>query len=156
MSDDMLPGQGGGEEFVSPREAAQRYEVAAQTLVSKLRVGALPGYKVRGPRGREWRVSTATLEGHGYVPRQAGPERQAPDVAALEAAVRELRSVVAYERRRADALDGMLGQASLEIGRLRAEVERLRRQTAAHAPEQEPAEVTIIDITVADPELRTP
>ena len=116
VTDDVLPDDR-PEEFLSPREAAQRYELAAQTLVSRLRVGAVPGYKVRGPRGREWRVSTRVLEGNGYLPRQPRPVDQVPDVAALEATVRELRRTVAFERRRADELDGLLGQASLEIGR---------------------------------------
>lgn len=152
VTDDVLP-DGRPEEFLSPREAAERYELAPQTLVSRLRLGAVPGYKVRGPRGREWRVSTRALETHGYLPRQPRPVDQVPDVAALEASVRELRRTVAFERRRADELDGLLGQASLEIGRLRAEVANLRRPRQDGAGDD--AEPVVIDLTVVpDPRAR--
>jgi hypothetical protein len=147
-SEHLLDGASSGTDqcdALSPRAAAERYDLVAQTLVLKLRLGEIPGYKVRGPRGREWRVSTAALEAYGYRPREQQASREpSPEVAELQATIRELRRTVAFERRRADELDRLLGEASLEIGRLRAQMVRQRE------PEHESDQVIDLRTEAAD------
>ena len=133
------------EEFLSPREAGERYDLVVQSLVTRLRNGELAGFKVRGPHGREWRVSVNTLESFGFRPRPRRDDQPSvdPQVAELEATVRELRRKLAFERNRADAADRKLGEAAMTIGHLRAALEHQRgneertidvRQEACPAP----------------------
>lgn len=112
------------DEYLSVRAAVDLYELTAATLVTRLRNGELPGHKVRGARGREWRVSAADLEEFGYRRRAAREEAPRPDIAELQARINSLRRTVAYERGRADEADRQLGEAAMEIGRLRAALGR--------------------------------
>lgn len=112
------------DEYLSARTAAELYELSAATLVTRLRNGELPGHKVRGARGREWRVSAADLEEFGYRRRVALDGGTPRDIAKLQARINSLRRTAAYERGRADEADRRLGEAAMEIGRLRAALER--------------------------------
>lgn len=118
---------------VSLRDAADLFGVSPRTLARRLRLGELPGYKVRGPWGHEWRVSRESLDAYGYrrrpapVPAATGD----PRLAHLERELASLRRLLAAERLRADRVDRELGFAMLECGRLRG---ALARSTALTAP----------------------
>ncbi len=64
---------------ISLAEAAHQYGVSARTLCQRLRIGEIPAYKVRGVRGREWRVTPRDLEQFGLVvaTEPTGPHRHA-------------------------------------------------------------------------------
>ena len=59
-------------------EAVERYEVSS-TLAFRLRVGEIPGRKVRGPRNQAWRVEPSDLEAAGYLPRESSDTFGAED-----------------------------------------------------------------------------
>lgn len=109
---------------LSLQEAADLYEVALATLARKVRLGQVSAYKIRGPWGREWRVSRHAMEAAGYRRRPPAAESTDPRVAALEQQVAHLRRVVAAERYRADRADRELGSVMLECGRLRSALAR--------------------------------
>jgi hypothetical protein len=112
---------------LSLREASEAYDVSPATLVRRVRAAQVAAYKVRGPWGREWRVSRRALEDAGYRlrPEQALHRCCAdPQVASLERELARMRRVVAAEQRRVDLADRELGQLMLERGRLRSELAR--------------------------------
>jgi excisionase family DNA binding protein len=96
-------------------DAAALYAVSAATLRRLVTVGDLPAWKVKGVRGREWRLSTEALEQAGFTRRTANAtedEREPSEV-------RRLAEVLAAERARSARLDSQLGYALLTVGRLR-------------------------------------
>lgn len=109
-------------EDLSLREASRLYDVELATLRNLVRRGRVDAYKARGPWGREWRVTTSSLEAQGYPPRPAGVAAGEDEerVARLERELAAARRTAAAERKRADETDGRLGAALLESGRLRA------------------------------------
>ena len=54
------------DDSLSITDAAQRYGISRSTLDARIRQGQIPAHKVRGPHGREWRVTPADLEEFGY------------------------------------------------------------------------------------------
>jgi hypothetical protein len=103
-------------------EAAHRYGLSLRTLAQRVRTGEIPAYKVRGLRGREWRVLPGELERCGYTSRAKPPDNAASaELGALQQHVRMLEGQLAAERRRSATLDQRLGAALLECGRLRAQ-----------------------------------
>ncbi len=97
----------------SPRRAAL-FDVSLIALRRRVTLGEVAAYKVKGVRGREWRVSASALEQAGYAPRtvdhtEKGAERE----------VRRLTESLLAERTHSARLDGELGYALLTIGRLR-------------------------------------
>ncbi len=104
-------------------EAAHRYGLSLRTLSQRVRTGEIPAYKVRGLRGREWRVLSAELEQCGYTARAEPPASAASaQLVALQQHIRTLEGQLAAERRRSATLDQHLGGALLECGRLRTQV----------------------------------
>lgn len=104
------------------REAAELYDVTVKTLALHLRCGQLVGHKSRGAAGREWRVTREALDAAGYQPRVATGDVSVPgldELARLRQELTAARRAASAERRRADDLDGRLGHALLECGRLR-------------------------------------
>ena len=103
-------------------EAAHRYGLSLRTLSQRVRTGEIPAYKVRGLRGREWRVLPQELEQCGYTARAEPPASAASaELDALQQHIRTLEGQLAAERRRSATLDQHLGAALLECGRLRAQ-----------------------------------
>ncbi len=114
-------------DYLSVREAAERYGVPLRTMAKRASLGEIEGaVKVRGARGMEWRVPVAALEAYGY--RQSEHQPSAPKDPMLEA----MRRTAIAERNRADEADRRLGHALLECGRLRARLaeEEARRRYA--------------------------
>ena len=109
-------------EGFSLREASRLYGVELATLRNMVRRARIDAYKARGPWGREWRVTRATLEAMGYGPRAACRSASEDDkqFAHLERELRAARRTAAAERSRADEVDRRLGEALMESGRLRA------------------------------------
>ncbi len=107
-------------QYLSVREAAERYGVPQRTLDRRIRNGEIDAHKERGVHGWEWRVSVAALEEFGYALPSEPPPTPVPGVDELQASVRRLRSVASFERRRAEEADRRLGEAMQEIGRLRS------------------------------------
>lgn len=101
-------------------EAAACYQLSLATLRRLVAADELPAYKVRGPRGREWRVSPSALEQAGYAPRVV----DLTDTERPPSEVRRLTEALIAERARARELDQRLGYALLTVGRLRG---RLRQ-----------------------------
>jgi excisionase family DNA binding protein len=123
---------------LSLSEAAELYELSVRTLGQRIRNGEIPAYKSEGPNRGEWRIRQRDLQAFGYERRTPGPpasthapagakaERD-PQLVALEKTVRELeRRLAGAERsagaaiRRAEESDRRLGEALMEVGRLRA------------------------------------
>jgi hypothetical protein len=103
-------------------EAAQRYGLSLRALSQRVRTGEIPAYKVRGLRGREWRVLPEELEQCGYTARaEPPPSAASAELVALQQHIRTLEGQLAAERRRSATLDQHLGEALLECGRLRAQ-----------------------------------
>ncbi len=121
-------------QYLSPREAAERYGVAQRTLERRLRNGEIDAHKERGVHGWEWRVSVAALEEFGYVLPSDSPPTLVPNVDELQVTVRRLRDVAAFERRRAEEADRRLGEAMQQIGRLRSMLRRAEDQQSACVP----------------------
>ena len=107
---------------ISLQEAARLYDVSLTTLRKRVRWGEIFAYKTRGAWGDEWRVSGPALEAAGYQRRTATAEETSLEhrVASLEREITTLRRLVAMHRERAEQADRELGQAMLEVGRLRA------------------------------------
>ncbi len=116
-------------QYLSVREAAERYGLAQTSLERRLRNGEIDACKERGLRGWEWRVSVAALEEFGYALPSDPPPTPVPDVDELQATVRRLRDVATFERRRAEEADRRLGEAMQEIGRLRSMLRRAEEQS---------------------------
>ncbi len=125
---------------ISLAEAAHRYGVSLRTLSQRVRLGQIPACKVRGVRGREWRVLPRDLEQFGLV---AVCDRLVADAPAddegvlLRRHVQTLESRLAAEQHRAAPLDQRLGHAMMECGRLRA---ALRRQSGTGLRQALPAQ----------------
>lgn len=111
--------------FLTTSEAAEAYGLSVRLLLHHLRTGQIPGHKERGVRGYEWRIEASDIEALGYRRRTS----QAAGREDLLKTIQRLRELVAHERRRADSLDGRLGEAAMEIGRLRAELDRAQNTT---------------------------
>lgn len=118
---------------LSLREAAANYPIALRTLRTKVSRGEIRGYKVRGLRGREWRVTLRALEDVGLQPRSGRPEGTAHQglAPAAERELAEAWRIARIERSRAAAADRELGYALMETGRLKAVVAALERRLAA-------------------------
>ncbi len=97
-------------------QAAEMYGLSLRTLRRRITLGELLGHKVSGPHGREWRVSTSTLEAAGYAPRVIDLTR--PDESS-RSQIRRLTQALAAEQSRSSDLDQRLGYALLTVGRLR-------------------------------------
>jgi hypothetical protein len=115
------------------REAAALYPIAVRTLRTKVGRGEIGGYKVRGLRGSEWRVTRTALEASGLRPLSHGPDATAPEgpTAAVQRELAEAWRIVRMERNRAAAADRELGYVLMECGRLRAVVATLEHRLAA-------------------------
>ncbi len=96
-------------------DAAALYAVSAATLRRLVTAGHLPAWKVKGVRGREWRLSTEALEQAGFTRRTANSTEDEPE----PSEVRRLAEALAAERARSARLDSQLGYALLTVGRLR-------------------------------------
>lgn len=129
---------------LSLAEAAHRYGLSLRMLSQRVRFGEIPAFKVRGVRGREWRVRPRELEQLGLVAvpgRQAADEPADREMALLRRHVQTLESKLAAERHRAALLDQRLGHALLECGRLRAALTRQGESELRHAlPSQGPSQ----------------
>src|SRR3954447_13944561 len=129
----MNPSSHAPEEDLSVREAAERYGVPVRTMAQRLRLGEIQGaYKIRGPRGQEWRVPAAALEAFGYTGAAGGVAPGVPEDREIAA----LKKAVAAERRRAEDAYRRLEHALLECGPVRARLEEehnVRRQAEALA-----------------------
>jgi hypothetical protein len=104
---------------LSIRDAARLFDLSIGGLEGRLRRGEVAGEKVPGPHGREWRVSAAALDEFGFQ-RRSQEAAYLPDSEGLRAEIRRLAGIATYERRRADEANRGLGEAVLEIARLRA------------------------------------
>ncbi len=93
--------------------------VSCATLRRLVTAGLIPAYKVKGARGREWRVSASAIEQAGYAPRTNKPA----EIEGAQPAVTRLTAAIAAERARSSRLDGQLGYALLTIGRLRGRLQ---------------------------------
>ena len=102
-------------------EVALYFGVSISALRRRLRAGQLWGYKVPGRRGDEWRVLVSSLLQAGYAVRAPDPDTD-PQVAELRRTAYALADVVISERRRAEETDRKLGEARMEIGRLRSQL----------------------------------
>ncbi len=104
---------------LSLAEAADCYQASKRTLLRALTFGELDGFKVRGIRGSEWRVTPAAMARAGYSlrARDRDDDRQETDPE-----TRRLREQLAVERARSAALDSRLGHALMTVGRLRAQL----------------------------------
>ncbi len=123
----MIDQDPAADEYLSVREAAERYGVPLRTMAKRASLGEIEGaVKVRGARGMEWRVPVRALEAYGY--RQSEEQSLKAKDPALEA----VRRTTAAERNRADEADRRLRDALLECGRLRARLadEEARRRGA--------------------------
>jgi hypothetical protein len=60
-------------------EAADCYQASKRTLLRALTFGELEGFKVRGIRGSEWRVTPAAMARAGYSLRTRDDDRQQID-----------------------------------------------------------------------------
>ncbi len=123
----MIDPDSAADEYLSVREAAERYGVPLRTMAKRASLGEIEGaVKVRGARGMEWRVPVRALEAYGYRQSEEQPSKAKDPV--LEA----VRRTTAAERNRADEADRRLGDALLECGRLRARLadEEARRRSA--------------------------
>lgn len=98
-------------------EAARLFEVSVGTLRRLIGADALPAHRVSGVRGREWRVSTSTLEQSGYA------RRTTIDLTDEGSELRRLSEALRFERNKVAQLDNELGYALLTIGRLRAKLQ---------------------------------
>ncbi len=109
---------------LSLHEATRLYELSAATLGRRIRNGEIEAYKSEGANRGEWRVSVKALEAFGYRRRsEPAPQDDIPDsrtIRRLEREVAAARSEVAAQRRRAEQTDRELGEALMEVGRLRA------------------------------------
>ncbi|GAA2726527.1 helix-turn-helix domain-containing protein [Cellulomonas aerilata] len=127
MPTDRPAGTGTPAGDLSLRDAALLYAVALRTLRTRVRCGQIPGYKVRGIRGHEWRVSRDALDISGLAARPAvttAAGERPGRVAALELELELARLALRAESARADRADQELGFALLECGRLRAALRR--------------------------------
>ena len=109
-------------------EAVAEYDLSRGILLNLLSTGQLAGHKVRGHRGYEWRVAPADLDALGYRRRAAAPA----DTAELLRTIQRLRELVAHHCRRADQLDGRLGQVSMELAAVRAELGQATAPRVVH------------------------
>lgn len=98
-------------------EAAASYHVSKRTLLRALSFGDIDGFKVRGVRGKEWRVTTSALTQAGYAARGESDAGKAGC-----AHCRKLREQLAVELTRNSELDNRLGHALMTAGRLRGEL----------------------------------
>ncbi len=106
--------EGSASQELTLGEAAELFNVSLGTLRRLVAAGGITAYKVSGVRGREWRVSTASLRDAGYGPRVI-------EVADTDSSseVRRLSEALKVERARNSDLDRRLGYALLTVGRLR-------------------------------------
>ncbi len=110
---------------LSLQEAAELYDLSVRTLGQRIRNGEIEAYKSEGGDRGEWRVSRRALERFGYRLRPATPAQRVATndprtVRKLERELAAARRAEATERRRAEQTDRRLGEALMEIGRLRA------------------------------------
>ncbi len=114
-----LPEQVTGEPLdgqeLSPAEAVAAFDLSEATLRRLLAAGTLAARKVKGVRGREWRIPASALEAAGYTRRSTVTEVELVP----QAEVRRLQEALAAQRARASQLDNQIGYALLTIGRLR-------------------------------------
>jgi hypothetical protein len=112
-------------ELLSLRQVEARYFASARLVATALSAGVIRGRKVRGAHGKEWRVSVADLERAGYRPRLAAPGPDHADAVELLRAVTALEQALAHSRVELEAARQELSRSVMEIGRLRAENQRL-------------------------------
>ena len=133
---------------MSISEAARRYKVSQRTLQGRIRLGEIPGHKVRGPHGIEWRVEAADMEAFGYRPSEqhqhTAPDHR-DDVEHLRKTIARLTRDVAYRRRQADEAHRQLGAATREIAILRAAAEPGHAAYLRAVPSAEEDETTTVE-----------
>ena len=111
---------------LSLREAAQYYDLSVRTLGQRIRNGEIEAYKNEGDNRGQWRVSRRALERFGYRLRTATPAQRVHETAdrstvrKLERELASARRAESSQRSRAEQTDRRLGEALMEIGRLRA------------------------------------
>ncbi len=132
-------------------EAADFYQVSKRALLRALTLGEIEGFKVRGIRGSEWRVTPGAMAQAGYSLRD-------DDRRQTDRETRRLQEQLAAERARSAALDSQLGHALLTAGRLRGQlldagIEPDPRWSPKHAYPAEPRSA-VADTPISSKKVR--